>query len=189
MMLLLIFFDAILQNESKTTLIFVLLKLFCCSFFFTYELFWKLSKRQREWRKSTSCELFCWKVLTIYINNVGISHILMTASILEQKSYMPLYPYNQYLIVTIKVQITQTTYICIIVCLLIWFDFFLQVNFNMKSLERFFCTICTVREKDCIILPCGHTFCAPCSYQVKDSQNSKCPVCNGVIEKLQPLYM
>ncbi len=76
-----------------------------------------------------------------------------------------------------------TTFVC----------YFLQVTLNMKSFEKFFCSICTVREKDAI-LPCGHTFCAPCLYQIKDVAVSdglapKCPVCCAPLTKIQPMFV
>ena len=46
---------------------------------------------------------------------------------------------------------------------------------NLGNLE---CSICMSRNKDCIMIPCGHTFCSICSYNFYD-----CPMCRLKIEK------
>ncbi|CAC5389974.1 unnamed protein product [Mytilus coruscus] len=50
------------------------------------------------------------------------------------------------------------------------------------------CTICMDREKNAVILPCGHTTCMECATEVYLKSNQRCPICRADIEDINPLY-
>ncbi|CAC5417623.1 unnamed protein product [Mytilus coruscus] len=50
------------------------------------------------------------------------------------------------------------------------------------------CTICMDREKNAVILPCGHTTCMECATEVYLESNQRCPICRADIEDINPLY-
>ncbi|CAC5389972.1 unnamed protein product [Mytilus coruscus] len=50
------------------------------------------------------------------------------------------------------------------------------------------CTICMDREKNAVILPCGHTTCMECATEVYLESNQRCPICRADIEDMNPLY-
>ncbi|XP_052083992.1 uncharacterized protein LOC127721296 [Mytilus californianus] len=50
------------------------------------------------------------------------------------------------------------------------------------------CTICMDREKNAVILPCGHTTCMECATEVYVGENQRCPICRADIQDINPLY-
>lgn len=54
-----------------------------------------------------------------------------------------------------------------------------------KICNKFQCTICYENEINVCLMPCGHTFCTPCSEKLK----KKCFACNGAVTETTKLYM
>ena len=53
---------------------------------------------------------------------------------------------------------------------------------------RISCSICCTRERDHILLPCGHcTFCANCAERCR--ARGRCPTCRTHVEQAMKVYM
>jgi hypothetical protein len=62
---------------------------------------------------------------------------------------------------------------------------------NASSLEKtdceeIQCTICIDHKKNCVLDPCGHTFCSDCTNRFKQ-QN--CPICSKPFSKALPIFI
>ena len=47
------------------------------------------------------------------------------------------------------------------------------------------CVVCTVNERNALVMPCRHfLFCQPCIQQVQKSNTAHCPTCRGPISSI-----
>ncbi|KAJ0972589.1 hypothetical protein J5N97_020548 [Dioscorea zingiberensis] len=49
------------------------------------------------------------------------------------------------------------------------------------------CCVCMMRHKGSAFIPCGHTFCRPCSRELWVTRGS-CPLCNGFILEILDIF-
>ncbi|KAL9657307.1 hypothetical protein ABK040_011527 [Willaertia magna] len=56
-------------------------------------------------------------------------------------------------------------------------------NLNTDSIR---CPICLDKRKDCVIVPCGHTFCNHC---IDSNKLKACPLCREKIQQLSKMYL
>ena len=56
---------------------------------------------------------------------------------------------------------------------------------NHKICNKYQCTVCYENEISICLIPCGHTFCAPCSEKLKKT----CFACNGGITEKTKMYV
>jgi hypothetical protein len=47
------------------------------------------------------------------------------------------------------------------------------------------CSVCCNDPKECVYIPCGHTFCKSCSEKWKQ----ECPVCRTNVQSIQPMFL
>ncbi|KAM9316585.1 mitochondrial ubiquitin ligase activator of nfkb 1-A-like [Gastrophryne carolinensis] len=63
--------------------------------------------------------------------------------------------------------------------------YYLQYEEEQVDPERL-CVICISRERECVILPCGHVCCCFMCYEALPSH--RCPICRCRIKRVVPLY-